>query len=172
MSVNSNDMQSALQSQKFLQAVQQLMAQELAKRQKVSDIQDVDWTKASKDDLNKAFTSALDQQRQNQLNTQLMLANHLQESAARDPNMGQSVQPGSVYIPPNPVKVGLGIAAQAGALGTQASGQGTQAGIDANNASLPAMFTQLFQKKRNAASTLNPNGVDTTMDEDEEEDSQ
>lgn len=169
MSANPNDMQQQLSMNQIMQNVQQLVAQKVALSQKANNIQDIDWTKVSADDLKSFFTSATNQVRQNQLNSQLIMANQLQDANARNPSQGQSVPSGSQYLPPNPLSTGIGIANQLNAMRSQRNAQGQQADIDSNLSGLPAMFARIFQKKsKNAASTLYPTMTDTTSNQDEE----
>lgn len=169
MSTNPDAMQQQLSMQQIMQNVQQLVAQKVAQSQKANSIQDIDWSKVSADDLKSFFTSATNQVKQNQLNSQLIMANQLQDAAARSPAQGQSVAPGSTYIPPNPLSAGIGIANQLNAMKTKYNAQGQQADIDSNLSGLPALFASIFQKKnKNAAATLSPTMTNTDANQDEE----
>lgn len=156
MSATPSDMEQQFLKQLW-PAIQNLMAQRLQQSQKVNSVQDIDWSKASRDDLEKSFQAALNQQRQSQLSSQLMMANQLQSSAAHNPDRGQSVPTGSVYLPPNPLNAGLGLASQVNAMRSQANAGDQLAGIDAQNSSLPALFARLFQGKKKAAALISTN---------------
>lgn len=169
MSTSTNDMQQQF-LQKLWPTIQNLMAQRLAQSQRVSNVQDIDWSKASSDDLEKSFQAALNQQKQTQLNSRLIMANQLQGSADRSPDRGQSVPTGSVYLPPNPLSTALGIASRLHAMSDQSNAESGLADIDTQNSSLPAMFRRIFQQRRKAAaSTLSPNAESYDVPDAEED---
>lgn len=164
MSTNESDMQ-----QQIRQTVQQLMTEYGATYKKNADLQNIDWSKLSADDLRAVLNSAVDNSRQSQLNTQMLSANQLQDAAARAPSQGQSVQTGSVYIPPNPLSTGINLANQLQAMRSKSSAQSGLDSIDARNSNLPELFRKIFQRKKDAASSVSSFSDPSRSDYDEDD---